>query len=229
MHHGVGETIMDKAGWRIKKIFINGAWIFLVSIGFILLVAPTYEAMNSEASSDGEKRSVDQGGAVTAIIEDKAFSTHLAGGSTGRTLSKYYSRREYLGSPPEIPHPDKVHGNDLECLICHADGGWTGLLQRRTPVTPHPEMTGCRQCHVSPVTDVLFQDTDWQSLPPPRLGRSYLPGSPPPIPHDLQMRENCNACHVGPGTLMAVRMKHEWRGICRQCHLPESSMEFFRR
>lgn len=220
----------EKAEQRIGKVFITYAWIFLISIGFILLSALIYESKDSVAASpEGMGRSIDQGGPVTLIFDDKASGNHLEDGSSGRTLSQYYSRRQYLGSPPEIPHPVKVHGKGLECLICHADGGWTDLLKRMTPVTPHPELTGCIQCHVSPVTKALFKGTDWQSLPPPRLGRSYLPGAPPPIPHDLQMRENCNACHVGPGTLMAIRMKHQWWGNCRQCHLPDLPVEPFRR
>jgi cytochrome c-type protein NapB len=221
---------MEKGERRTGRRFITCAWISLISIGFILVSALIYESKDSEAASPKEvNRSSDQGGPVNLINDDKASRNFLEDGTTGRTLSKYYSRRQYLGSPPEIPHPEKVHGKNLECLICHADGGWTDSLKRMTPVTPHPELTGCRQCHVSPSTAALFTGTDWQSLPPPRLGRSYLPGAPPPIPHDLQMRENCNACHVGPGTLLAIRTKHEWRGICRQCHLPGSSVESFQR
>jgi cytochrome c-type protein NapB len=221
---------MGKGERRTGRAFTIWAWISLISIGFILVSVLIYESKDSEAASvEGVSRSIDQGGAITFLNEDKASRNFIEDGTTGRTLSKYYSRRQYLGSPPVIPHPDRVHGKDLECLICHADGGWTDLMKRITPVTPHPEMTGCRQCHVSSVTTVLFRGTDWQSLPPPRLGRSYLPGAPPPIPHDLQMRENCNACHVGPGTLLAIRTKHEWRGICRQCHLPGSSVESFQR
>ena len=113
--------------------------------------------------------------------------------------------------------------------MCHTDGGWTELLKRMTPVTPHPEQASCVQCHLWPVTDTLFKAIDWQSLPPPRLGRSYLPGAPPPIPHDMQMRENCNVCHVGPGTIAAIRMKHQWRGNCYQCHLPDRAVEPFQR
>jgi len=146
-----------------------------------------------------------------------------------RTLSEYYSRRQYPGAPPENPHPDSAHGKKLECLMCHADGGWTDLLKRMTPVTPHPELVGCMQCHVSSATTELFRGTDWQSLPPPPLGRSYLPGAPPPIPHDLQMRENCNACHVGPATVMEIRMKHQWWGNCLQCHVHVHPVEPFRR
>lgn len=146
-----------------------------------------------------------------------------------RTLSEYYSRRQYPGSPPQIPHPVEAHGVKLKCLACHARGGWTEKLKRITPVTPHPEQIYCRQCHVKAATDKLFVDNNWMSIPPPRLGRSYLPGAPPPIPHDLQMRGNCIACHVGPGTVTAIRVKHPSRGICRQCHVPDPPVEPFQR
>ena len=146
-----------------------------------------------------------------------------------RTLSEYYSRRQYPGAPPENPHPDSIHGKKLECLMCHADGGWTGMLKRITPVTPHPEQISCMQCHVHPVTDALFRVTDWRSVPPPVLGRSYLPGAPFPIPHDLQMRNNCIACHDGPGTITAIRVQHPFWGMCRQCHVPDNSIQPFSR
>jgi cytochrome c-type protein NapB len=61
----------------------------------------------------------------------------------------------------------------------------------------------------------------WLSRPPPKLGRAYLPGSPPPIAHSLQMRENCIACHVGPGAVEGIRTTHASRGNCRQCHVPD--------
>jgi cytochrome c-type protein NapB len=67
------------------------------------------------------------------------------------------------------------------------------------------------------------------SIMPPRLGRAALPGAPPPVPHDLQMRGNCIACHVGPGTVVAIRVEHPSRGNCRQCHVPESNAPLFER
>lgn len=218
--------------WELftRKVLKTCVWIVSMLIGFALFSAQTHEADVSNAGSpDVVSQVPDVRDVVNIKKDDKKNRNHSKDGFKGRALSQYYSRRQYLGSPPEIPHPEKVHGKDLECLICHADGGWTSLLKRVTPVTPHPEMTGCLQCHVSPVMTVLFKEIDWQSLRPPPLGGAYLPGAPPPIPHDLQMRGNCNACHLGPGTLMAIRMKHEWRGTCRQCHLPEASVELFRR
>ena len=218
--------MIEKADRLIGKVFITWTRASVIIIGFILSSVLTYESQDSQAAS---RESCGQGGAVSFKNDDPPSRNYQEDGSSGRTLSQYYSRRQYLGSPPEIAHPVKVHGKQLECLLCHFDGGWTNILKRMTPVTPHPEQIGCMQCHVWPVTDTLFRATGWQSLPPPRLGRSYLPGAPPPLPHSLQMRENCNACHVGPGTVAAIRMKHNWWGHCQQCHVHDSPAIPFRR
>jgi cytochrome c-type protein NapB len=34
------------------------------------------------------------------------------------------------------------------------------------------------------------------------------------------MRENCIACHTGPGAVVELRVEHASRGNCRQCHVP---------
>jgi cytochrome c-type protein NapB len=86
------------------------------------------------------------------------------------------------------------------------------------PVTPHPEMTSCRQCHVPQAGQAAFQPSGWQTPAPPPLKGAAMPGSPPPIPHALQMRENCRACHAGPGAVDALRTTHPERVSCRQCH-----------
>jgi cytochrome c-type protein NapB len=226
----IRKSMIEKTDRGIGKALDTFAWVLLIFIGFTVFSALTNELNDSEAASPAtvSQRS-DQSGAATFRNYDSASTNHIEDGSTGRTLSQYYSRRQYPGSPPEIPHPVEVHGKELECLKCHADGGWTIILKRMTPVTPHPELISCNQCHVWPVTGTLFRANGWQSVPPPRLGRSYLPGAPPAIPHDLQMRENCHACHVGPGTVVEIRMKHNWRGICRQCHVPDRPVEPFRR
>lgn len=143
-------------------------------------------------------------------------------------MAEYYSRRQYPGSPPFIPH--KVAGDtSANCLSCHAKGGWSAEFKRHSPVTPHPEQLSCRQCHVKPVTEDLFVTSNWVSVNPPRLGRSYLPGSPPPVPHSLQMRGDCIACHVGPGAVAGIRVDHPARGNCRQCHVPDLTPGLFTR
>lgn len=136
-----------------------------------------------------------------------------------RTLAVFYSRRAYPGAPPVIPHAIDA-GGPLErgCLACHADGGWAPRFQAYAPVTPHPDFASCRQCHVPATTPAAFRPTTWETVAPPRIDRSALPGSPPPIPHALQMRESCLACHAGPGAVVEIRTTHPERVNCRQCH-----------
>lgn len=205
--------------------------IFLVFAGICILALPliAYKAFSTAQPpikplifGAAEVHFDDKGDAIFRYY-DRITAAYLEGTSTSRTLDDYYSRRQYPGSPPFIPH--RVEPNDetsRTCLTCHADGGWSQALKLNTPVTPHPDQTDCRQCHVV-LTDEkqLFVGTGWQSVPPPRLGRSYLPGAPPPIPHDLQYRGDCIACHVGPGTIAAIRVEHPMRGNCRQCHVPD--------
>ncbi len=155
---------------------------------------------------------------------------YRSGASSERTLEDYYSRRQYPGSPPFIPHrAEEVFDDEMNCLSCHQSGGWVEEFRRHAPVTPHPEKTSCRQCHVQRTTIELFRETDWASVPPPRLGGSFLPGSPPPVPHRLQMRENCVACHAGPGAVARIRAEHAERGNCRQCHVPQRAEGPFQR
>jgi cytochrome c-type protein NapB len=219
----IGENMMEKSDQKIGKIAIIFAGICLIAIPFVVLSALTHEQEDMGAAvAETQGNDFDQRG--NAIFEnyDQMSRDYLEGTSTERTLSEYYSRRQYSGSPPYVPHKvEEPDGEEIACLTCHAKGGWTEELKRHTPVTPHPEQISCRQCHVRIVTDQPFAANNWESLPPPRLGRSHLPGAPPPIPHDLQMRGNCIACHVGPGTVVAIRVEHPSRGNCRQCHVPD--------
>ncbi len=146
----------------------------------------------------------------------------LTADSGDRNLAEYYSLRQYPGSPPRIPHPvaSSFSGNETDCLSCHAKGGYSQEFGKFIPVTPHPENVLCNQCHVPVKTTELFVGNDWKSIAPPRLGRSFLPGAPPPIPHSLQLRENCISCHTGPGAVAEIRVAHAARGNCRQCHVP---------
>jgi cytochrome c-type protein NapB len=136
-----------------------------------------------------------------------------------RTRAVYYARRAYPGAPPVIPHAvDDREATGRACLACHADGGWVPRFAAFTPVTPHPELVSCRQCHVPEATPAPFQATAWQAMTPPALRGGAMPGSPPPIPHGLHMRERCPACHAGPGAVDQLRTSHPERVGCRQCH-----------
>ena len=221
----------QKAEQKVGKVFLVFAGICIIALPFVVYSAFSFEPEES-ASAVVETQSVafDQDGGTIFENYDLISKEYLAGTSTDRTLDEYYSRRQYPGSPPYIPH--KVEEADLapiDCLACHARGGWTEELRRNTPLTPHPEQVACRQCHVTMTEAEVFADINWMSVMPPRLGRSELPGAPPPIPHELQMRGNCIACHVGPGAVATLRVEHSSRGNCRQCHVPNLDMEPFQR
>ena len=138
-----------------------------------------------------------------------------------RQLAEYHARRAYEGAPPIIPHAvveeEQVGKNN--CLQCHASGGFVPEYDAYAPVVPHPELISCRQCHVAVNTETLFAESDWQTVAPPETGQAALEGSPPPIPHDLQMRENCLACHAGAAAPVEIRVSHPERVNCRQCHV----------
>ena len=222
---------MENSEQKVGKVFLVFAGICIVALPFIILSAFSFDAkpMETAVVTTGED-DFDQSGEAIFINYDQLSREYLAGTSTERTLSDYYARRQYPGSPPFIPH--KVEEADLapvECLTCHAKGGWSEALKGHTPLTPHPEQTACRQCHLAQTDAKLFVDIDWMSVTTPRLGRSDLPGAPPPIPHELQMRGNCIACHVGPGAVASIRVEHPSRGNCRQCHLPQTTAGLFSR
>ena len=216
---------------KVGKLFLVFAGICIVALPFIVLVAMSFEPEAAEtALIETQGNDFDENGEAIFINYDQLAMDYIEGTSTERTLSEYYSRRQYPGSPPFIPHKvEEAHLAPIECLTCHAKGGWTEELKRHTPITPHPEQVACRQCHVTMTDAKLFVDISWMSISPPRLGRSDLPGAPPPIAHELQMRGNCIACHVGPGTVATIRVEHPSRGNCRQCHVPESNVEPFKR
>lgn len=222
---------MEKSEQKMGRVILVFAAICIVALPLVVFSAFSFETQppDSAVLKAGDN-DFDQSGESIFINYDQLSREYLAGVSTERTLNDYYARRQYPGSPPFIPH--KVEEADLapvECLACHARGGWSEELKAHTPLTPHPEQSACRQCHLAQTDAKLFVDIDWKSVGTPRLGRSDLPGAPPPIPHELQMRGNCVACHVGPGAVASIRVEHPSRGNCRQCHVPETNTGLFSR
>lgn len=160
----------------------------------------------------------------------------------GRSLNEYYSNRAYPGAPPYIPHPllSEQGIGGQSCLQCHENGGYVEQFNAFTPVTPHPEMLNCKQCHVAPKNNGVFVATNWDKMEHPEIEGAALEGSPPVIPHGLQMRENCLACHAGPAAPKEIKVSHPTRVNCRQCHVPvqdyseikvewDSTDQFFRK
>ncbi|MBT3343454.1 MAG: cytochrome C [Gemmatimonadetes bacterium] len=146
-----------------------------------------------------------------------------ATGTKARTLNAYYDLRAYAGAPPVIPHEvDAEMLKTQSCNICHERGGFVRRYNAYAPVTPHPTYGNCLQCHALPGTADLLTPSDWVSIRRPAIGRPALPGNPPPIPHTLQLREECLSCHAGPAAVAEVRTSHPERLNCRQCHVPRT-------
>ena len=205
------------------------AGIFIIAIPFIVISASS-SGPEDAGGQVFERPSLDfdHRGDVLFKSREEMAPEYLKGNSTQRTLNDYYSLRQYLGSPPVISHritDEKIE--NVNCLSCQEKGGWSQEFNLNTPLTPHPEQVSCIQCHVKPQEVLLFKDIEWISTRPPLLGRAYLPGAPVPVPHDLEGRGNCTACHLGPGSIDAIRSSHPERGNCRQCHVPDMQAASF--
>lgn len=147
-----------------------------------------------------------------------------------RDIETYYERRAYPGAPPYIPHeiaPDMQR--EGSCLACHRRGGYAPQFKAFAPVTPHPHLTSCQQCHVTRETSDLFRGTSFEAREKPELEKRALPGSPNPIPHGLRMRENCASCHAGPTAPVEIRTDHPKRPGCLQCHVLQETDEAWTR
>jgi cytochrome c-type protein NapB len=166
-----------------------------------------------------------------------------------RTLKTVHYLRAYPGAPPRIPHPLTADEFRTDaCRTCHERGGFSLRFSAYVPLTPHPERGICLQCHVGvdSIIGAPTPDTDpnsrcalchgpnggppradatlaWATTVWPTLPLLTPDQSPPPIPHDLQFRENCLTCHAGQAAVAEIRTKHPERANCRQCHLTNDS------
>ena len=121
------------------------------------------------------------------------------------------------------------------------------------PVTPHPELTDCLQCHVA--DDAVVGISLPNDAPDALCRQCHAPGvvrsghandnersalwpvvqatssadPPPPIPHELTLRSNCVACHAGPAAVQEIRTSHPERASCLQCHVTSSAAPPFKR
>jgi nitrate reductase (cytochrome), electron transfer subunit len=174
-----------------------------------------------------------------------------------RTLQTWRYLRAYPGAPPRIPHgltPDEYRTD--ACRTCHERGGYSERFAAYVPLTPHPEMGMCLQCHVGDdaLTGIALRSSDpnsrcpqchgsggtplsfdnstleWRTTAWPQIPRREPDLSPPPIPHELQSRGNCLPCHAGPAAVAEIRTTHPERADCRQCHVtPDAEAAEFTR
>jgi cytochrome c-type protein NapB len=136
------------------------------------------------------------------------------------------TRRAYDGAPPVIPHPPL----GADCIACHTTTGKQVPTYGFAPANPHlgsdraGSLQNCRQCHLFQRSEETLVANSFAGTPQAitRGTRAYA-GAPPTIPHSLQMRENCAACHVGASARPEIRCTHPERSNCRQCHLASES------
>ncbi|MDH3272333.1 MAG: hypothetical protein OEN56_13420 [Gemmatimonadota bacterium] len=163
-----------------------------------------------------------------------------------RSVEIYRRLRAYPGAPPRVPHglTDEEYRRGT-CNLCHERGGWVARFGTYAPVTPHPqygaclqchaardELVGvalpsgpadvvCAQCHVDPDAQPgLFVASDWRGAAWAETDLRAMPESPHRIPHRIEGRGNCLACHAGPAAIAEIRTDHPERVNCRQCHVP---------
>jgi nitrate reductase (cytochrome), electron transfer subunit len=170
-----------------------------------------------------------------------ALSAEPRPGARLRTLVDFRALRAFPGAPPRIPHSITAEEfRSMTCNSCHEGGGYSQRFGAYVPVTPHPEYRNCLQCHAAdagaveialPAGASAFRAVgagatsslaalDWKTADWPSIDQRAMAGSPPVIPHDLQLRGNCLACHAGPSAVAEIRTTHPERANCRQCHVP---------
>lgn len=133
--------------------------------------------------------------------------------------------RYYAYAPPLIPHEII----NRKCQDCHIEG--MVVEGYKTPVTPHPELVNCQQCHIYPDADVaLFKKNGFVGVKEPVALNLPQPAGPPLIPHRVFMRENCVVCHNDPSRNEIVQTTHPERLNCTQCHVAQNGeVELFRK
>lgn len=209
----------------MRRFFLIGIFV-LLAIASIFIWSKSYYAEKEEAYvylpvETGKFLIPSEMGVFERAGFANDYATMDKNYEGGRSLGTYYGNRAFHGAPPSIPHPvaDELNMGDKSCLKCHQNGGFVAKYNAYTPVVPHPEKVNCRQCHVTQNTTGLFKETTAGGFTKPSIGNAAFAGGPPIIPHQIQLRENCLACHAGPSAPKEIRVTHPERSNCRQCHV----------
>ncbi len=207
-----------------RRYVVIGLCIVLMASGIVVVGESLIEEVSAGREEGEVLRPAEPSrlaGEVSGFQSGAEALSYLKSSEEGsRTLAMFHARRAYPGGPPMIPHEvedDRSLGGD-HCLTCHGKGGYVPKFNAFTPVTPHPDLKNCRQCHNPARVEGTFRANLFQPVDYPSLDGQALPTGPPPIPHRLRMRENCLSCHAGPGAVEEIRTTHPERVNCRQCH-----------
>lgn len=215
-------------GPRLVRIAAAAVVMVVVVLALGMATAPGHEGVTRSAPTaatpvpeEAEVFRLDPASTTLAMDAERRPDAKI------RDLESYYALRAYPGAPPAIPHDvDPAWLRTQACNTCHARGGWVADQRAYAPVTPHPHYRNCMQCHVDGADGALFVANDFQPADRPSIDQQALAWddagtratSPPPIPHALQLRGNCLACHAGPAAVTEIRTTHPERANCRQCH-----------
>lgn len=160
--------------------------------------------------------------AMSAALRAKPTKPSTDMASRLDSLATRSERRAFNGAPPVIPHAAYTL-DDRSCLACHGQDLQVGA--RTAKGLPHPHLSNCTQCHVPGAPAFLagqggvLADNAWVGIAAPKQGKRATPGAPPAVPHTLQMRNNCLACH-GQHGWPGMQTSHPERSSCLQCHAP---------
>jgi cytochrome c-type protein NapB len=209
----------------MKRIFLIGIFA-LLALAIIFVWSKSYYTEKEEAyiqlpTEIGKVEIPSEKGVFERIDFANDYAEMGENVEGSRSLNTYYNNRAFHGAPPSIPHPvvNELNIGDKSCLKCHQNGGYVTKYKAYAPVVPHPEKVNCRQCHVAENTTGLFKETTAKGFPKPSIGNTAFEGGPPIIPHQIQLHENCLACHAGPSAPKEIRVTHPERSNCRQCHV----------
>ncbi|MBI2854537.1 MAG: NapC/NirT family cytochrome c [Chloroflexi bacterium] len=127
--------------------------------------------------------------------------------------------KQPTSTPPAVLHP--IEGRS-SCLVCHQDGvaGAPKVLESHAGRT-NEVCTSCHQAGVAPRGSVTPLATTSIALPTTTKTTAPATGGPPNIPHPLDGRSACLACHEA-GLMGAPKVPQLHVGrtndICTACH-----------
>ena len=106
---------MEKSDRKIGKLFLVFAGLCILALPLVVLLGLSYEPKEIKAAVvETPSQDFDQSGRAIFTTYEQISRDYLQGTSTERTLSEYYSRRQYLGSPPYVPH--KIEEENLSLI-----------------------------------------------------------------------------------------------------------------
>ena len=210
----------------MKQLKIIGLVVLLMIAAVIIVgrsISATYERTTLEAEGDSKLPVLESEIGAFKVTNEALGYMNIVDDKNSKLMSEYYSNRAYHGAPPTIPHEvDERNMGENSCLKCHQNGGYVDKYKAYAPIVPHPDMINCRQCHVAVKTSTVFKESNWEmirKIKVPYESNNVLVTSPPVIPHQLEMHENCLSCHAGPNVPKEIRVTHPERINCRQCHV----------